>query len=164
MIEQGWPLKINNIPQDLHGYWKARDNLCIVIIVWLYQIVDRQRCYNPFIKGTLVLQSVNPEQICVYIGQILIIALNSWSSSAQFVINMVVLIKKNHYSSTLYHLGHEKKIDADYFLLGTQDYLLLVDFISKYLEVLSVTSKSAKATVQAMKTIFFQTWYTHISN
>ena len=30
LIEQGWPLNINNIPQELHGYWKVRDNLCIV--------------------------------------------------------------------------------------------------------------------------------------
>ena len=28
-IEQGWPSNINNVPQDLHGYWKVRENLCI---------------------------------------------------------------------------------------------------------------------------------------
>ena len=30
LIERGWPLNINTILQELHGYWKVRDNLCIV--------------------------------------------------------------------------------------------------------------------------------------
>ena len=46
------------------------------------------------------------------------------------------------------------KIGADYFTIGTQDYLLIVDYFSKYPEVIPVTSKSADATVQVMKTIF----------
>ena len=47
-----------------------------------------------------------------------------------------------------------EKIGADYFTIGTQDYLLIVDYFSKYSEVIPVTSKSADATVQVMKTIF----------
>ena len=49
-----------------------------------------------------------------------------------------------------------EKICTEYFSLGTQDYLLaiVVDFFSKYPEVLPVISKSAEATVQAMKTVF----------
>ena len=47
-----------------------------------------------------------------------------------------------------------EKIGADYFTMGTQDYLLVVDYFSKYPEVIPVTSKSADSTVQIMKTIF----------
>ena len=46
------------------------------------------------------------------------------------------------------------KIGANYFTIGTQDYLLIVDYFSKYPEVIPVTSKSVDATVQAMKAIF----------
>ena len=47
-----------------------------------------------------------------------------------------------------------EKIGADYFTMGTQDYLLVVDYFSKYPKVIPVTIKSADSMVQIMKTIF----------
>ena len=44
-----------------------------------------------------------------------------------------------------------KKVGADYFTLHTQDYLLVVDYYSKYPEVLPMT---AKTTITALKGIF----------
>ena len=60
---------------------------------------------------------------------------------------MAVLIKKNHYSSTLYHLGHGYRL---LFIKNTR-----LSTSSKFFpEVPPVTSKCAEVTVQAMKTIF----------
>ena len=46
------------------------------------------------------------------------------------------------------------KVGADYFSLAGKDYLLVVDYFSKYPEVAMMESKSAKATVEVMKVIF----------
>ena len=47
-----------------------------------------------------------------------------------------------------------EEVIADYFMLHTQDYLLVVDFYSKYPEVIPMKSKTAKATIVALKSIF----------
>ena len=47
-----------------------------------------------------------------------------------------------------------EEVSADYFTLCTQDYLLVVDFYSKYLEVIPMMSKTANATILALKSIF----------
>ena len=32
LIEQGWPQNINNVPQDLHGFWRVRDRrICVLL-------------------------------------------------------------------------------------------------------------------------------------
>ena len=47
-----------------------------------------------------------------------------------------------------------EEVSADYFTLCTQDYLLVVDFYSKYPEVIPMMSKTANATILALKSIF----------
>ena len=47
-----------------------------------------------------------------------------------------------------------EKIGVDYFSLLNQDYLLLVDYFSKYPEVIPVSSKTAGATIKVMHSVF----------
>ena len=47
-----------------------------------------------------------------------------------------------------------EEVSADYFTLCTQDYLLVVDFYSKYPKVIPMMSKIANATILALKSIF----------
>ena len=48
-----------------------------------------------------------------------------------------------------------EKVGIDYFTLdGNKDFLLIVDYFSKYPEVLQMTSKTAQATIAKMKMIF----------
>ena len=46
-----------------------------------------------------------------------------------------------------------EEVGADYFTLHTQDYLLVVDYYSKYPEVLPMTVKTAEATITPLKSI-----------
>ena len=46
------------------------------------------------------------------------------------------------------------KIGADHFTFATADYLIVVDYFSKYPEVIKVESKCTETTVEVMKTIF----------
>ena len=47
-----------------------------------------------------------------------------------------------------------EKVGIDYFTLAGKDYLLIVDYFSKYPEVLQMNSKAADATVAKLKSIF----------
>ena len=47
-----------------------------------------------------------------------------------------------------------QEVGADYFTLHTQDYLLVVDYYSKYPELIPMQTKTAEATIVAMKNIF----------
>ena len=160
LIEQGWPLNINNIPQELHGYWKVRDNLCIVNDL----ILMGNRLVIPASRQAKVLQSIHEGHLgiakCRSRANICVYWPNINNSIEQLVKQCSVCNKYGRANQREPLQQHSvpsrpwEKIGADYFSLGTQDYLLVVDFFSKYPEVLPVTSKSAEATVQAMKTIF----------
>ena len=47
-----------------------------------------------------------------------------------------------------------EKLGADYFSFAGNDYLLVIDYFSKYPEVVCVNSKIAEATVSKMKQMF----------
>ena len=47
-----------------------------------------------------------------------------------------------------------EKVGVDYFTLAGKDYLLVVDYFSKYPEVLQVNGKTADMTITKMKSIF----------
>ena len=49
-----------------------------------------------------------------------------------------------------------EKLGADYFSFAGKDYLLVVDYYSKYPEVVCMSSKTAEATISKMKQIFSQ--------
>lgn len=48
----------------------------------------------------------------------------------------------------------KEKVGIDYFTLAGKDYLLIVDYFSKYPEVLQMNSKTADVTIAKMKSIF----------
>jgi len=47
-----------------------------------------------------------------------------------------------------------EKVGVDYFTLHSKDFLLIVDYYSKYPAVISVASKTAAVTIKAMQVTF----------
>jgi len=47
-----------------------------------------------------------------------------------------------------------ENVGADYFTFNNQNYFLMVDYFSKYPEVIPVNNKTAEATIKVMKAIF----------
>jgi len=45
-------------------------------------------------------------------------------------------------------------VGADYFNIGNQDYLLIVDYFSKYSEVILVQCKTSEETIKVFKNVF----------
>ena len=112
-IEQGWPSNINNVPQDLHGYWKVRENLCIADSL----ILLGDCLVIPASRQTKVLQSIHEgylgiekcksrAKMCVYWPNIN----DSIEQLVQFVTNLADLTRKNHYSNILCQCAHGKKL------------------------------------------------------
>ena len=52
-----------------------------------------------------------------------------------------------------------EKVGFDYFNLLNQDYLLIVDYFSKYPEVILAPSKTAGATIKAVQSVFSSMGY-----
>ena len=47
-----------------------------------------------------------------------------------------------------------EKLGVDYFTLSNQDHLIIVDYFSKYPEVISMSSKTTQATIKVMMSVF----------
>ena len=160
LIEQGWPQNINNVPQDLHGFWRVRENLCIAEDL----ILMGSRLTIPPSRQAKVLQSIHEGHLgiekCKSRARMCVYWPNINDSIEQLVKNCSVCNKYGRANQKEPLQQHPvpsrpwEKIGTDYFTIGTQDYLLVVDYFSKYPEVIAVKSKSADATVQVMKTIF----------
>jgi len=76
--------------------------------------------------------------------------LKEWLDSAQCATNTLKEIKKSNCILTQFQCFHGTKLE----LVANQDYLLVVDYFSKYPEVIPVQSKSAYSTIKEMKAIF----------
>lgn len=100
-------------------------------------------------KATLELKSVKLEQGCVYTGPISM-------SQLQLVKNCSLCNKHGRVNQKEPLLQHPvpsrpwDKIGADYFTINSQDYLIVVDYFSKYPEVIPVQSKMSDSTVQSI--------------
>ena len=47
-----------------------------------------------------------------------------------------------------------EKLGVDYFTFSNQDYLIIVDYFSKYPEVIPMSFKTAQATIKVMMSVF----------
>ena len=156
----GWPTNINNVPDSARDYWKVRDQLHVADGL----IFVGERLVVPTTMKTIVLQAIHEGHMgierckqrgrsCVY-----------WPSMND---DIEMRIKEceicNKFPTTNRKepmIAHEtpsrpwEKLGVDYFTLFNQDYLIIVDYFSKYPEVIPMHSKTAQATVKAMASVF----------
>ena len=160
IMRNGWPADVSNVPVCLRAYWKIRHNLCCVdnLIFMNNHIVIpsalRQDILKSIHEGHMGIGKCKARaRLCVY-----------WPAMYESIEHEV---KKcpvcNRYSK-----GNQKelmiphdipnrpweKLGADYFSFAGTDYLLIVDYFSKYPEIVRMSSKTAEATISKMKQIF----------
>ena len=160
LIDQGWPTNLCNVPEPLHQYWKVREDLCIADDL----ILKGDRIVVPSNRQSLILKAIHEghlgiekckarARICVYwphIDDDIEQAVKQCSVCNQYA-------RANQKEPLLPHSVPERpwyKVGADHFTIASQDYLLVVDYFSKYPEVIPVSSKSADSTIIEMKAIF----------
>jgi len=146
-------LNIASVLEDLRQYWKVREDLSTVDDL----ILMANHLVIPVKRQAKVLQSIHEGHLgiekCKARAKMCVYWPNVSDSIEQLVKQCSFCNKYNRANQKELLLQHSvpirpwDKIGADYFTVATQDYLLLVDYFSKYPEVIPVQSKSADATV-----------------
>ena len=159
-IEHGWPTNIVNVPQVLHDFWKIRDSLCIAgdLILFGNRLVvpkDRQKHILKCIhEGHLGIEKCKARaRTCVYWPNMN----NSIEQEVKSCSICNTYSRANQKEPLLSHsvpLRPWDKVGADHFTFAATDYLIVVNYFSKYPEVIKVKSKCAETTVEVMKAIF----------
>ena len=160
LMRSGWPEDVSNVPISLREYWKIRHNLCCAenLIFMNNRIVIpstmRQEILKCIHEGHMGIEKCKARaRVCVY-----------WPAMYEAIENEVrkcpVCNKYGKGNQKEPMIPHDipnrpwEKLGADYFSFAGNDYLLVVDYFSKYPEVVRVNSKTAEATINKMKQIF----------
>ena len=158
LMISGWPEDVSSVPISLREYWKIRHNLCCAenLIFMNNRIVipstmrqEILKCIHEGHRGKEKCKA----RVCVY-----------WPAMYEAIENEVrkcpVCNKYGKGNQKEPMIPHDipnrpwEKLGADYFSFAGNDYLLVVDYFSKYPEVVRVNSKTAEATINKMKQIF----------
>ena len=160
LIMNGWPKHINNVPQVAREFWKVRDELSIADGL----LFVGERLVIPVTMKDVALQAIHEGHFgiekckqrgrsCVY-----------WPAMNDDIEKLVKQCEICNKFATSNRkepmVPHEiparpwEKVGIDYFTLLNQDYLLIIDYFSKYPEVILVSSKTAGATIKALQSVF----------
>ena len=160
LMRSEWPTDISSVPISLCEYWKVRHNLCCAdnLIFMNNRIVIpssmRQEILKCIHEGHMGIEKCKARaRVCVY-----------WPSMYEAIEHEVtkcpVCNKYGKGNQKEPMIPHDipnrpwEKLGADYFSFAGKDYLLIVDYFSKYPEVIRMNSKTAEATVNKMKQTF----------
>ena len=158
--KNGWPMKKKSLDRKLHGYWSVKDNISIendIVMVGDKIIIPQSFRSTILEKLHLAHQGVQRTKAK---------ARNSlyWPGMARDIEAMVEKcmqcqqLQPKHQAEPL--IPHQipelpwMKVGADIFELHGQSYLLLVDYLTKYPEVLNLSDKTAYTVIQKMKSVF----------
>ena len=161
LMRSGWPPDISSIPIPLREFWKVRHNLCDAdnLIFLNNRIVIpssmRQKILRCIHEGHMGIDKCKARaRVCVYWPAM-------YEAIEQTVKKCPVCNKHSKGNQKEPMIPHEipnrpwEKLGADYyFTFAGKDYLLVVDYFSKYPEVVRMNSKTAEATMKEMTQIF----------
>ena len=160
IIRTGWPTDISNVPVMLREYWKVRHNLHSAD----HLIFMNRRIVIPASMRSEILKSIHTGHMGIEKSKARARACVYWPA----MYHAIELAVKQCPTCNKYATANQKepmlphpvpsrpweKVGIDYFTLAGKDYLLIVDYFSKYPEVLQMNSKTADATIAKMKSIF----------
>ena len=157
---KGWPDNINNITESVKEYWKVCDQLHIADGL----IFVGERLVVPVAMKNVVLQAIHKGHMriekCKQRGRLCVY----WPSMNDDIEKQTKECEIcNKFPSTNCKepmIPHEipsrpwEMLGVDYFTLSNQDYSITVDYLSKYPEVIPMSSKSAQVTIKVMMSMF----------
>ena len=157
---EGWPSNISNVPESAREFWKVRDQLHVADGL----IFTGERLVVPTAMKMVTLQAIHEGHMgierckqrarsCVY-----------WplmnEDIEQHISKCEICNKFPPTNRKEPMISHEtpsrpwEKVGVNHFTLCNQDYLIIVDYYSKYPEVVQVHSKTAQATIKVMMSVF----------
>ena len=158
--KNGWPMKKKSLDRNLHGYWSVKDNISIENdIVMVGDKIIIPQSFRSTILEKLHLAHQGVQRTKAKARKSLY-----WPGMARDIEAMVEKcmqcqqLQPKHQAEPL--IPHQipelpwMKVGADIFELHGQSYLLLVDYLTKYPEVLNLSDKTAYTVIQKMKSVF----------
>ncbi|XP_062407384.1 uncharacterized protein K02A2.6-like [Sardina pilchardus] len=160
MHHNGWPRRRSSIATNLHQYWPMRNSISIKdgILMTGDRIVIPQSV-RQIMLDRLHLAHQGIQRMKAQARKVMY-----WPGMSQDIEHMVEscascqqLQPQNHKEPLIPHEVPELpwlKIGADIFELHGQSYLVMVDYLSKYPEVLHLPDKTAYTVIRKMKAVF----------
>lgn len=156
----GWPAKRRSVDRSLHSYWPMRHNISLQNgIVMVGDKIIIPQSFRRVILDKLHLAHQGVQRTKAKARKVLY-----WPGMSHDIEMMVQkcvpcqqLQPQNQKEPLIAHEVPElpwMKVGADIFELRGQSYLLLVDYLSKYPEVLNLPDRTASTVIQKMKAVF----------
>ena len=156
----GWPMKKRSLDRKLHSYWPMRQNINIQNdIVMVGDKIVIPQSFRRKILEKLHLAHQGVQRTKAKARKVLY-----WPGMGKDIETMVEKcaqcqqLQPKHQAEPL--VPHQipdlpwMKVRANIFELNGQSYLLLVDYLTKYPEVLNLPDKTAYSVIQKMKSVF----------
>jgi len=142
ILHSGWPNNITNVPQDVREYW----NVCNEIHVAKNLLFMGDRLIVSAAKGSSVLKPIHEGHLgiqkCKARARLYVYLPNINSDIEMTIKSCSVCNRHGNNTQKEPMIPHQlpdrpwEEVNADYFTLHTQDYLLVIDYYSKYPEVI----------------------------
>ncbi|CAI5681987.1 unnamed protein product [Oreochromis niloticus] len=156
----GWPARRKSLDRTLHSYWPMRNNISIHNdIIMIGDKIVIPQSFRQVILEKLHFAHQGVQRTKARARRVLY-----WPGMSHDIETMLEKCQqcqqmqpKNQAEPLIPHQIPElpwMKIGADIFELNGQPYLLLVDYLSKYPEVLNLPDKTAHSVIQKMKSVF----------
>lgn len=159
-VLQGWPEKKSQVPPEIREFWSYRDE-----ITYMHQLLFRnQTLIVPKVLRTEMLKKIHQAHLGIIKCKQRAREILFWPGMGKEIEAMVSqcpTCNENRNSNTKQPLiPHEiperpwAKVGADLFEFKNANYLLCVDYYSKYPEIVKLPSLKSSATITALKSIF----------
>ncbi|XP_026287254.2 uncharacterized protein K02A2.6-like [Frankliniella occidentalis] len=160
-VMEGWPKQISKVPQEVKPFWQHQHDLYV-----LQGVLMKDHCI--VIPKNLQKETVNqlheghaPSEKTIKRAKMSVYWPNFVRDITNFVDSCTVCGKFKPRKTPVELLQHEipdlpwAKLGADLLSFGGKKYLIVMDYFSKWLEIIPVKSLSAAAVIEALKSIFF---------
>lgn len=159
-IRKGWPAHRKETEEILRCYWDVRDELTVIYgLVWKGDRVVIPKCMRREMLQKVHVGHLGPEKCKLRAREIMYWPnMNSQLSDMINHCQACLKYKKANSKETL--IQHDipdrpwSKIAGDIFHFSEQKYLLVVDYYSKFVEVVKMKSITSEKVVEQLKNIF----------
>uniref|UniRef100_A0A0A9WHB1 RNA-directed DNA polymerase n=1 Tax=Lygus hesperus TaxID=30085 RepID=A0A0A9WHB1_LYGHE len=156
----GWPNNKNQVSDLVKPFWNFRDELSATHgVLWKNSSIVIPRSMVPEI-----LKKVHTSHMSAEKAKSLIRGVLFWPQMStdieNFVQNCTACIKYKPNQANEPLIPHEipnlpwQKLSADFFEFDSKSYLVLMDYFSKYIELVQMNSINAASTITTLKSIF----------
>ena len=160
LVINGWPDSKSSLPSDLQPYWQVKDDIYMANDVILY----KERVVIPTELRGKAIALLHESHQGVEKSKSRAKAVMFWPGMGQQIENSVekcaICLKHRNQQQKEPLLQHPvperpwQKVGSDILTYHNVDYLLVVDYYSKYPEIVAIEDKTAGTIVAKMKAIF----------